>query len=383
MTKQGEKLSRKNWVSKFKLVGKAKVNDYTFKLDEQSKNSSWVYNSMNLGIDCGDKYGVCYCSMMGGYSPDRETTIYANMKDDFTKTAKIAWEDRNDPDILDELHFSNFTSVALEVDSNGKNYKREFLSPYDAIKAIHKLLKDGMTVCVVGNLQYREYNGTVQMDKVATGIFLSTKEPEEFEATFTQSVLLGEDSVSPADFDKMTGILPVDGIVLDYVKEVNGHEVKTNFPYHFNFECQFDPKKPEILKVFYKNLLKVKKGYTQVNFVGDFVSSGNTVAPTLDDVDDEIRGLIGVCYTEEEVLRMCAGSGSREQHVFLRSPNIENITDDDGVVHHNMQRYEERYTEEELDFSWAMANDEEPPFDETVEVHSGDDDDFDSFLNDL
>lgn len=383
MTKQGEKLGRKNWVSKFKLVGKAKVNDYTFKLDEQSKNSSWVYNSMNLGIDCGDKYGVCYCSMMGGYSPDRETTLRPNMKDDFKKRAEIAWEDRLDSDILDELHFSNFTVVALELDANGRNFERKFLSQYDAIKAIHELLKDGMTVSVSGNIQYREYNGTVQMDKVVKSIYLSKKQPEEFEATFIQSVLLGEDSVMLSDFDKMTGILPVDGIVLDYVKEVNGHELKTYFPYHFNFECQFDIKKPDVLKAFYKNLLKVKKDYTQVNFVGDFVSSGNTVAPTLDDVDDDIRGLIGVCYTEEEVLRMCAGNGSREQHVFLRSPNIENITDDDGTVHHVMQRYEERYTDDDLDFSWAMAKDEEPPFDETVEVHSGDDDDFDSFLNDL
>ena len=64
-----EKIVKKDWVSNFTLIGKPKISeDYTFKIDEKSEKSAWVYNSLNLGIDCGEKYGVVYAEMMGGYS---------------------------------------------------------------------------------------------------------------------------------------------------------------------------------------------------------------------------------------------------------------------------------------------------------------------------
>ena len=50
-------ISKKDWVSNFNLIGKAKINDYTYKIDEHSEKSNWVYNALNLGVDCGENFG--------------------------------------------------------------------------------------------------------------------------------------------------------------------------------------------------------------------------------------------------------------------------------------------------------------------------------------
>ena len=45
-------LEKKGWSNSFVLVGEAKINaDYTYKLDEHSEKSDWVYNSLNLGAE--------------------------------------------------------------------------------------------------------------------------------------------------------------------------------------------------------------------------------------------------------------------------------------------------------------------------------------------
>ena len=89
---------KKDWVANYNLVGEAKINeDYTYKIDERSEKSNWIYNSMNLGIDCGERYGVIYADMLGGYGEDRENKIFAHGKkddgsDDFEKQIHTAAE---------------------------------------------------------------------------------------------------------------------------------------------------------------------------------------------------------------------------------------------------------------------------------------------------
>ena len=43
-------IKKTNWVSNFNLVGRAKINDNTFKIQEVSE-SGWEYNNLNLGVD--------------------------------------------------------------------------------------------------------------------------------------------------------------------------------------------------------------------------------------------------------------------------------------------------------------------------------------------
>ena len=69
-------VAKSDWVSNFTLIGKPVINDYTFKIDEKSEKSNWVYNALNLGVDCGETHGTVYAEMMGGYSEENENKIY-------------------------------------------------------------------------------------------------------------------------------------------------------------------------------------------------------------------------------------------------------------------------------------------------------------------
>lgn len=370
MANEVKNIARKNWVNRFNLVGKPRLGEYAFKIDEHSQKSSWVYNSMNLGIDCGEKYGICYASLMGGHSPERASSIFVhgkdeNGKDDFKNRFEIDWDNRFDDDVLDTVGDMCFINVGIEQQTDGRNYVKKFLSAYDAIAYIKEHLTEDMVISVSGNLKYSMYNGNVQMNKEITSVYLSRiEDPSQFHATFNQSILIDKDSVSLKDVDKSTGILPVNAIVLDYMKEFNGHEIRGQWPYHMQFEFKLDLSKPEVAKKIYDKVFKVKKGYTQITFEGDFVSGNNSVKPTIDDLPDDIRNLIGIVYTEEQVLKECANNGPRENHMFLRKPAIfmQGSEDKQAPV---LQVFPEQYTEDELDMSWAMNDideDDEPPF---------------------
>lgn len=382
MANEKSGIKKTDWVSSFTLVGAAKVNDYTFTIDKQSERSSWVYNSMSLNVDCGEKHGSIRAEMMGGYSPDRENIIYAHGKDDdgnddFSKQMTIAWEDRFDDTILDEVGKLSFIVVGLEKTTAGKTYYKNFLSEYDAIAYAQEHLEDGMVVNVKGRLQYSMYNDTVQVRKTIQSIVLSSAdEPSKYYARFTQSVLLDKDSASLKDVDKDKGVMYVNARVLDYVKELNGTEIKGQYPFTEQFEFPMDFTKPELCKKVYDKLFKVKKNVRQVTFDGIFVEGGATVTATMDDVPDEVKELIDMgLYSEEEALVKCSASGSRERRMILQKPVIKLVGDDKTPV---VQIFDDKYEEDELVID--TGSDEDVPFD--TDEKSSDDSDM-SWLDSL
>ena len=375
MANEKSGIKKTDWVSSFTLVGAAKVNDYTFTIDKQSERSSWVYNSMSLNVDCGEKHGSIRAEMMGGYSPDRENIIYAHGKDDdgnddFSKQMTIAWEDRFDDTVLDEVGKLSFIVVGLEKTTAGKTYYKNFLSEYDAIAYAQEHLEDGMVVNVKGRLQYSMYNDTVQVRKTIQSIVLSSAdEPSKYYARFTQSVLLDKDSASLKDVDKDKGVMYVNARVLDYVKELNGTEIKGQYPFTEQFEFPMDFTKPELCKKVYDKLFKVKKNVRQVTFDGIFVEGGATITATMDDVPDDIKELIDMgLYSEEEALAKCSASGSRERRMILQKPAIKLVGEDKTPV---VQIFDDKYEEDELVIN--IDSDEDAPFD--TDEESSDDSD--------
>lgn len=382
MANEKSGIKKTDWVSSFTLVGAAKVNDYTFTIDKQSERSSWVYNSMSLNVDCGEKHGSIRAEMMGGYSPDRENIIYAHGKDDdgnddFSKQMTIAWEDRFDDTILDEVGKLSFIVVGLEKTTAGKTYYKNFLSEYDAIAYAQEHLEDGMVVNVKGRLQYSTYNDTVQVRKTIQSIVLSSvDEPSKYYARFTQSVLLDKDSASLKDVDKDKGVMYVNARVLDYVKELNGAEIKGQYPFTKQFEYPMDFTKPELCKKIYDKLFKIKKNVRQVTFDGIFVEGGATVTATMDDIPDDIKDLIDMgIYSEEEALAKCSASGSRERRMILQKPMIKLVGEDKTPV---VQIFDDKYEEDELVID--AGSDEDVPFD--TDEKSSDDSDM-SWLDSL
>lgn len=374
-------IKKTNWVSSFNLVGRAKINDNTFKIDEISE-SGWQYNNMNIGIDCGEKCGVVFANMMGGFSTKKNNVIYVHGKkdgkDDYENMYTIDWEDRLNEELFDEIGDNCFITVGLETTNANKTYKQIFLSQYDAINYIKEHLTEDDVVNVRGVLRYSFYNGNVNVQRDIQSIFLSKAEPKDFRATFRQSILLDKESVNPKkDVNTELGRAKVHARVLDYVKELNGTEIKGQYPMYFDFDYDFDD--VNMFKNMYKAVFKVNKNITQVNFEGEIVNSGAVVQATAEDISDDLKAMIAIgVYTEEEVLAKYA-SNNYERRYVLTKPILRKEGDDDSAVV-VMQRFEERYTEEDLDVNVVTANSVD--IDELASIMNDDDNNMD-WLNNL
>lgn len=357
-------IKRENWVSNFTLIGKPKINDYTFKIDEISEKSNWRYSSLNIGIDCGETYGVVYCEMMGGYSEEGNSVIYAHGKNDdgsdnFEEQIIVDWDDRNNEEILETIGDLSFITVGLEKTDKGKTFYKKFLSAYDAIAYIKEHIDEDTVVNVKGTLKYSTYNDKTQCKKVINSIALSKADDvSKYAARFTQSMLLDKDSASLKTVDKEKGIMYIDARVLDYVKEINGNEIKGQYPFPKQFEYIFpDLSNAEQCKKIMDKLFKVKKGITQATFEGDLIEGGAVVTATLDDIPDDIKELIecGV-FTEEEALVKCSSNGNREQRMVIRKPMIRLVGDDKQPV---AQIFPEKFSEEDLVFDFNNSQEVE------------------------
>lgn len=364
MSNEKKVITKKDWVANFTLIGKPIINDFTFKIDEKSEKSNWIYNALNLGIDCSEKHGIVYAEMMGGYGEDRENVIYAHGKNDdgsdnFDEQIIVAWEDRDNESVLEKIGDLSFITVGLEKTDKGNTFKKKFLSEYDAIAYIKEHITDDMVVNVRGNLKYSEYQDVTQAKKNITSIFLSkVDDSSKYTANFTQSVLIDKDSASLKNIDKDKSVMFVDAIVLDYLKEKNGIEIKGQYPYRKQFEFPLDLTNQSQCKTILDKLFKVRKGYTQITFEGEFIEGGATVTATLDDVPQDIKDLIGIVYTEEEALARCSSNGSRERRMLLKKPYIKLVGEDKTPV---IQMFPERFEEEDLIFD--LGGDDEVPFD--------------------
>lgn len=382
-------IKKSDWTSNFNLIGKPVINDYTFKIDEKSEKSNWVYNAMNLGIDCGENFGTVYAEMMGGYSEENENRIYAHGKkdddsDDFEKQIIVDWDDRFNDDVLEEIGDLSFITIGLEKTSADKTYYKKFLSAYDAIAYVKEHLTEDMVVNVRGNLKYSSYNDTVQVRKNITSIALSkADDSSKYKATFTQSILLDKDSASLKNIDKDKSVMLVDARVLDYVKEINGIEVKGQYPYKKQFEFALNLENEKQCKTIFEKLFKVKKGITQVTFDGEFIEGGAVVTATWDDIPDDIKDLVEMgVYTKEEALAKCTANGSRERRMVLKKPSIKLVGEDKTPV---VQKFEEKFTEDDLYLDYLYnnkaADNDKPPFD--VEEEESDSDDSMAWLKDI
>lgn len=383
MSKNGKNekkiIAKENWVSSFNLVGVPKINDYTFKIDEKSEKSSWIYNSMNIGIDCGEKFGTVYAEMMGGYSSEQPNAIYAHGKkdddsDDFSAQIMVDWDDRFNEGILETIGDLSFITVGLEKTTKGSTYYKKFLSAYDAIAYIKAHLEEGMVVNIRGNLKYSMYQDKIQVRKNITSIVLSkVDDASKYFARFTQTILLDKASASLKNIDKDKSVMYVDARVLDYLKEYNGIEVKGQYPFTKQFEFEMDFSNEAQCKKIMEKVFKVKKGITQITFEGDLIEGGAVVTATLDDIPQDIKDLIdcGV-YTEEEALARCSSNGNREQRMVLRKPMVRLVGEDKTPT---LQRFEEKYTEEDLvlDYLYEESVDtEEAEEGETESTDAGD-----------
>ena len=338
MAKTKERKALKKGKAAFNLIGRVKVTDKTFNLDN-SYDSGWTDNSMYVGVDCGNGNTV-YAEMRSGFFPDKDNVIRAYSKDEKDdagkgKSVEIAWEDRLDESLYDSISDSSFLTVGVEKDVKDKTVYKKFLTAYDAVEYLNEHLEDGMIVNVKGTIGYSEYEGNVSTKKEITSIVLSKIDDEaDFKATFSQTILVDSKSIGKKNDDK--GTMELVAYVIDYVgkPKIDGEkiEVKKNVTYPKTFEVAIN-ENPEITAKMLQRFFKPKKGkITGITVTGNLVEGGSTVNITEDDIPDDIKELIEMgLYSEEEAEKKIAvGNGNRERRMIIVKPDITYVgTGDD------------------------------------------------------
>ena len=380
MAKSKERKALKKGKAAFTLIGKVKVTDKTFNLDN-SYDSGWTDNQMYLGVDCGNG-NMVYGEMRGGFFPDDDNILRGFSKDDKdddgkSKQVEIAWEDRFDEELLDTVANTSFITVGVEKDVKGKTVYKKFLSVYDAVEYLNDHLEDGMIVNVKGNIGYSEYEDNVTVKKEITSIVLSKVEDEaDFKATFTQTILLDFDSIGKKDPEKNT--MALNAYVVDYVgkPKIDGKkvEIKKNVTYPKTFEVAIN-ENPEITAKMLQKFFKVKKkgSINVLTVMGNLIEGAAIVNITDDDIPDDIKELIEMgLYSEEEAKAKCAvGGNNRERRMVILKPDITYVGQDDERKP-TVAFEEGKYEDSDLYFYTQALNDA------GVEVDNTDNDDSDS-----
>lgn len=368
MAKEKELTAIKKGTAQFNLIGKAKVSDFTFKIDVASgkEGSDWIYNQMNLGIDCGD-YGTIYADLMSGYGSERDNVVYVHGKktkdngketDDFENNFTIDWNDRLDESLFDVIGDMCFITVGIEKDEKNNTVYKKFLSGYDAIQYISDNLDDETIVNVKGNLKYQIYNDAVSVKKEITSVALSKATEDKFKAGFTQTLLLESDAIGKVD--KETRTIPITGLVVDFVKEYQGTKIYrtvkgkkkegTNIPLVKMFEIEVgeDTKKTTLLL---KQFKAKAKQVTELTVDGIFTKGAlNSVEVGEADIPDDIKELIemGIIDKDEIIGKLAfANGGKRPERMVITSPNVKIKESGDNKIP-VIQREANKFTEDDV-----------------------------------
>lgn len=383
MAKKTEKKPLKKGVSQFNIIGKVKLNDNTFAIDNESQSSDWIYSSMRLGVDTGN--GVVFSNLMGGYGATKDNVVYVHgtKKDEAGKTVAdfdnrftIDWDDRDDEDILETVADDCFIKIGIEKDSKGKTYVKKFLSAYDAVEYLSEHLEDGTVVNVSGTIQYQYYNDSVSVQKNIKSIYLSSKEEKDYKAEFRQTILLDADSIDK--FDKEKNTYPINAYVVDYVGKIDDTEIKQNvvMPKTFYFDI-LDIEKPEKTKMLLDKFFKPSKKnkILELGVIGTFAEGGVISTATLDDLDDDVRLMLDAgMLTEEQALAKYT-NGQQERRMVIK----QFITRNDGDSENKklvIMKDEDKYTMDDFVFiSQFIDADDDEDEEETISVADVDTDD--------
>lgn len=393
MAKEKERKALKKGKASFNLIGRVKVTDKTFNLDN-SYDSGWTDNSMYVGVDCGGG-NIIYAEMRSGFFPDKDNVIRAYSKDEKddegkSKSVEIAWEDRLDESLYDSISDSSFLTVGVEKDVKEKTVYKKFLTAYDAVDYLNEHLEDGMIVNVKGTLGYSEYEENVSTKKDITSIVLSKVEDEkDFKATFSQTILVDSKSIGKKNEEKNT--IELSAYVVDYVgkPKIDGEKivVRQNVTFPKLFEVAIN-ENPEITAKMLQKFFKPKKGkVAEITVTGNLVEGGSTVVITEDDIPDDIKELIEMgLYSEEEAEKKIAvgNNGNREKRMIILKPDITYVGKDENRKP-TVAFEDAKYDEDDLYFyeqaiNEAFANSENA---DISEMESGDADEDTSEDDDL
>ena len=293
----------------FEFKGKAIITDKTFTIDKLNDAKTWQYNSLNLGVDCGND-GIHYVSLMGGFNPNKENYIYLNTIDEDGKFSgqklNVAWEDRFN--ITPNMSQLNMIKIALNTETN---YSKEiFMHPYDAIKAIKAYLENDMLISVTGHIDFTPEtdtsgNTTWRMQHIVDGIFARRAEGFVPSTSLKFSGLIDKDTIGkPNKEDKN---IPLFIKIPYYVNKVN--KVKYNqtclVPIKVLWNIAQYGDKIELVKSAKEQIFtpEDKKYADEIGIKCRYTGGVKTVEPSIEDLPQQLQTLIALgVLTKEQAL---------------------------------------------------------------------------------
>lgn len=304
------------------LVGKVKLRDDAFKIDQKSK-TGYVYSNVNFGVETGDG-NVVYVEAMGGFNAQAPLPIKAKNKDN--QDLEINWTDRNNPKILEQVADYKLLKASLV-----QNESKAFLSAYDLIAYLKTVLVDGMEVSVRATRKMSVFKGEPQTKYELVSISLpyvkkdeEGKElPTEYRAKFTQTLLIDEDSLNITAEDEENGETLIQAYGVDYIGKYDGEQIKKNvlFPIVLNVKVDTDKAKMIAEKLFSVDSGKV----TEITVEGDIIegydkASGNDVEL---EISEETQELIDLgLFTLEEVKQKVQVRGNKVSKLLFLRPSV-------------------------------------------------------------
>lgn len=156
----GLKLTQSNFQIRGVVTG---VQSNNFYVEKDIPNSKNKVRNVSFGVkydvfrDNGNvdlTMGKTIYPTVQGFT--RESVYFSKRENDKTETKQIPWAQRLDFTTNNPDWRMIGVNVGLEKDEDGKNIK-EYLTEFDAAKAIKDKLKDDMSVFVRGSLEFRSY----------------------------------------------------------------------------------------------------------------------------------------------------------------------------------------------------------------------------------
>ena len=355
------KQSRRNT---FTFEGHAIVGEKTFTIDKANDEGTWVHNSINMGIDCGDQ-GIHYVTMMGGYNPIGENYLQLLCTGEDGKLLpreqgfKIDFEDRLNIDFKDleehNVSKSNYINMYVERDNNGKTIPKTFLHLYDVVPYLKEHIIDKTPLVIRGHIDYRiSTNGDVTASHVIDTITVKSEEFLNPRASLQLMVLVDKDTLGQPNLEDRN--VPLYVKTITYIGKMNGKKYNQTCAVPLKILLDMDSQdiETEQGKKNFKYGVDTyytpsKKGYVnETLFHCHYTGGVKKTEVKLEDLPKEIREGIEHGYiSQEQVMGVMTNGPAPKDIVFDfvmsegKEVQIEDIVQKIPVPVHEKAKYKE------------------------------------------
>jgi hypothetical protein len=248
--------------STFTFIGKPFINKDVSKFYTNSVNDNGYENSkVTFGIRTSQN-NLVFVELNGGYSKVNPYPI--KTKNTEKEDMEVAWEDRLNPTILEQV--AGWKCVRVNLEDNSFDNSKKFLitmgnSCYDAVQYLKDNLKDNKRLYVSGNVEISRYKNKqgqwITSIKYIPSIIRLANDDEVDTAESKMSFIFNKDSWDESGL-KDDGKVIITGYITSYEKEL-----KQNIflPLPFVLNCsQLDFSNSDHQNIFnlYKDIFKAK-----------------------------------------------------------------------------------------------------------------------------